>query len=297
MAAAAAQARVEAGGRLGASWQFGTQGNRMGLTWTVFARSDDLDTELAFAASALRTFSHMETRRPGFQRQLLLGLTQGFGRHRSRAHRRDWSVAANNLDRRHSFSLYSVVYRDSYATSQRVRGLALSIGDVSVRFENDFDLLGLLGDGRDRFRTSAVEIAWRATRRRRHVLGFNLFTGDPEQGRVVRPAPDRPTRGRHGDYDMRRRDDGTPVTAADRSIGNAWVGVRGVNLAGGRAALDALGLSDLQMRIGWSGEGVRDVLQNRFHDLIFNPHVPLREDARARPYFALGTNHGQTLYP
>ncbi len=293
-AQAAPASQFEAGARLGVSYQFGTQGNRLGATLDGYGRSNDVDSELRLTLSLYRTFSHMETRVAGRERQLIVGLTQGFGDRPRPGRGHDWSLAANNTQRRHSFSLYSILYRDSYDTSQRVRGIGLSVGDVSVRFENDFDKFTLLGDHGDRFRTIGLEIAYRANERLRYVLGTNMFTGDPEQGAVLPPGPE--STGRHGQYAM-VREDGTPVTAVDRAIGNAWFGVRGVDVADGSSSLAFLGLNDLQLRVGWSSEAIREVAQNRFHDLIFNPHIPLREDARSRPYFTFGTNHGQTLFP
>lgn len=285
---------VEAGARLGLSYQFGTQGNRLGATAGTFARADGTDTELQLTLSLFRTFSHIETRAAGRERQLVVGLTQGLGGQLERDGSRDWSLGANNTTARHSFSLYSVLYRDTYGTSQRVRGVAFSVGDVSVRYENDFGLIRFLADRGDRFRTGGLEIAYRAEEQVRYVIGFNVFTGDVEEGAVLPPGPT--AAGQHGEYAM-VRPDGSPVTAADRSIANAWVGVRGMDLADGDGVAKALGLDALQLRLGWSSEGIRQVVQNRFHDIIYNPHVPLREDARARPYLIFGTNNGQSLYP
>ncbi|MEM9386102.1 MAG: polymorphic toxin type 23 domain-containing protein [Pseudomonadota bacterium] len=285
---------VDAGARVALSYQFGTQGNRLGATVGTYARADATDSELQLTLSLYRTFSHMETRTAGRERQLILGLTQGVGGRSPRERSRDWSLGANNSQRRHSLSVYSILYWDTYETSQRVRGIGFSAGDFSVRYENDFGLVQFLADRGDRFRTGGIEIAYRHKNLRRYVVGFNVFTGDPEEGPVLAPGPE--TVGRYGQYAM-VRPGGAPVTAADRSIANAWFGVRGLDLAGGDGVANALGLDSLQVRLGWSSEAIRQVVQNRFHDMILNPHVPLREDARARPYLTFGTDHGQTLYP
>ncbi|MEO0971614.1 MAG: polymorphic toxin type 23 domain-containing protein [Pseudomonadota bacterium] len=284
----------DGGARVGLSYLFSTQGSRVGATLASYVRSDATDTELGLTLSLFKTFAHIETDQPGRERQLVLGVTQGVLGRSQGPDERDWSLAANNTDRRHSVSLYSILYRDTYATSQRVRGIGLNVGDFSVRFENDFDPQRLVGDNGDRFRTSAVEIAYRVAQRRRYVVGINLFTGDPEEGPTLEAGPG--VAGKHGDYAM-TRDDGTPVTAVDRAIGNAWVGVRGVDLAGASDALAALGLDDTQWRLGWSDEAIRHVAQNRFHDLIANPRIPRREDAPSRPYLTIGANAGQPLYP
>jgi len=91
------------------------------------------------------------------------------------------------------------------------------------------------------------------------------------------------------------RADGSDVTARDRSVGNAYVGLRGLNLASSEFER-AIGLDDLQIKVGWSSEAIRGATQNQFHDLIRYPHIPLR-DSPGKLYLELGTNHGQTLYP
>ena len=57
-----------------------------------------------------------------------------------------------------------------------------------------------------------------------------------------------------------------------------------------------IGFDNMQFRIGWSSEGIRNAIQNNFHDLIANPRIPVR-DVREKFYVEFGTNHGQTLYP
>lgn len=286
---------IDYGVRAGLSYQLGSQSNRVGFNVGAFGRSNPTDTEAFLTWSAYRNFSHIETNQSGWESQVTLGLTQGFGGERSVPENYDWSLASNNTDRRNSLSLYTTFYSDTYETSQRVLGIGLNFDDFNLRFENDFDPLRILGDYGDRYRTGAVEIGYRMQDQTRFVVGFNTFTGDPEQGGII--SPEEGALGRHGDYSL-LKPDGTPVNARDRSIGNVYIGARGLNLVEEDVAdlPYVLGLDNMQFRVGWSSEEIRQITQNELHDLIDNPQIPLR-DAPERPYFQFGTNHGQTLYP
>lgn len=283
------------GVRAGLSYQLGTQGNRTGFTIGTFIRSNVTDTEAFLIWSAYRNFSHIETKQPGWESQLTLGLTQGFGGESTFPGNYDWTLTANNTDRQNSLSVYTTFYIDTYETSQRILGLGLNLTDFNIRLENDFAPLRVLGDYGDKYRTGALEIGYRTQEQTRLVLGFNTFTGDPEQGGVI--SPEEGALGRHGDYSL-LRPDGTPVNARDRSIGNAYVGIRGLNLISEDTTdfSHFLGLDNMQLRIGWSSEEIRQVTQNELHNLINNPQIPLR-DTPDKIYFQFGTNHGQTLYP
>lgn len=285
---------IATGLRVGLSYQFGTQGNRIGVNSGAFVRTNPNNFETFIAWSGYRTLSHIETPEAGWESQVTVGLTQGFGGVRSLPAEYDWSLAANNTQRTNSLSLYATFYEDTYGTSQGNMGIGLNVGAVNVRFENDFDPIGILGGYGDRFRTGALEVGYRSHDGTNFVAGFNIFTGDVGDSYIIRPAEgaDSP----HGTYAMMQRD-GTPVPARDRSIGNAYLGVRNLYLTQSDADISsALGLDNLQMRVGWSDESVRDVLQNGFHDLIANPRVPVR-DVEGQPFLQIGTNHGQTLYP
>lgn len=283
------------GARIGLSYQLGTQGNRVGLNAGVFGRSNKTNTELFLAWSGYRNFSHIETNQPGWENQTTLGLTQGFGGERSVSKNYDWSLGVNNTNKANSLSLYTTIYSDTYDTDQRVLGINLTISDFNIRFEDDYDPTKLLGDYGDRYRTGALEVGYRLQDRTRLVAGFNTFTGDPEQGGVI--SPQQGASGKYGDYSMLRAN-GTPVNARDRSIGNAYLGVRGFYLEKGETETipNSLGLDNMQFRVGWSNEEIRNLTQNSLHDLIRNPRIPLR-DVPGKPYFQFGTNHGQTLYP
>jgi hypothetical protein len=280
------------GFRVGLSHQFGTQGNRVGLNIGAFARSDDIDTEAFLTWSLYKNFSHIETNQSGRESQLTLGLTQGLGSTEGLADNYDWSLASNNTDRNDSVSLYTTIYNDTYQTSQRVLGFGLNIGKFNLRFENDYDLFKILGDYGDRYRTGAIEIGYRTSEKTNFVTGFNIFTGNPEQGGII--SPSQGASGKHGDYSL-IKPDGSSVDGRDRSIGNAYIGVRGLNLKE-RDVSSLLGFDNMQLRLGWSSEGIRNAIQNNFHDLIANPRIPVR-DIRGKFYFEFGANHGQTLYP
>ncbi|MEO0866988.1 MAG: polymorphic toxin type 23 domain-containing protein [Cyanobacteria bacterium J06642_11] len=275
----------DAGIKAGISYQVGTQTNRIGLTVGTFVRNNDIDTEAFAHWSGYRHFSHIETPEAGWQQEITLGLTQGFGPQRATGDH-DWSLAANNTERYNSVSAYTTIYNDTYNTSQRLVGLGLNIGDANLRFENDYDPFELLGDGEDRFRTGALELGYRTNDDVNLVLGFNVFTGDALDG-----GRDH-TIGPNGAYTLTRAD-GTAVTAADRSTGTIYGGARNLDL---EDDADFIGLDNMQLRLGWSSEGIRDTTQNRFHDLIDNSRIPVR-DVPGKLYFQFGTNDGQPLYP
>jgi len=285
---------IATGVRVGLSYQFGTQGNRLGFNSGAFVRTNPNNLEAFLAWSGYRNLSHIETPESGWESQVTVGLTQGFGGGRSLPESYDWSLAANNTQRSNSVSLYATFYEDTYNTSQGNIGIGLNVGDFNVRFENDFDPIGILGEYGDRFRTGALEVGYRADDGTNFVAGFNTFTGDIGDGYII--EPEEGGSGPYGEYSLTERD-GTPVEARDRSIGNVYIGVRNLDLTQSDDDIGhALGLDNLQVRVGWSDEGVRDLTQNRLHDLLANPRIPLRE-VEGRPYVQVGTNHGQTLYP
>ena len=283
---------LEAGIRVGLSYQFGTQGNRVGVSSGAYVRNNPTDTEAFVSWSTYKNLSHIETRKPGRETELSLGLTQAFGEEIGSPQNYDWSLGANNTERRNSISLYSTKYWDTYNTGQRVAGIAVNASDFSLRFENDHDPTGLFGDDGDRYRTGALELGYRLSDNTRLVSGVSLFTGDPNQGGKI--EPDEWDAGKHGAYSM-VREDGSPVTAGDRSTGNLYIGVRGVSLGEGDAS-EILGTDDLQIRVGVSSDRIRSATQNTLHNIFSDPHVPPRE-TKVKPYIQVGTNHGQTLYP
>ena len=287
-------ANIATGVRAGLSYQFGTQGNRVGFNAGGFVRANPDNLESFISWSGYRNLSHIETAEPGWESQVTVGLTHGFGGVRSLPEDYDWSLAANNTQRTNSVSLYATFYDDTYNTSQGNIGLGLNVGAFNLRFENDFDPIGILGEYGDRFRTGALEMGYRADDGTNFVAGFNTFTGDIGDGYIIRPEEG--GAGPHGEYSLTERN-GRPIEAGDRSIGNAYVGIRNLDLTPSNDdTWHALGLDNLQVRVGWSDESIRDGVQNRLHDLLANPRIPLRE-VEGRPYVQVGTNHGQTLYP
>lgn len=285
--------RIEAGIRLGLSYQFGTQTNRVGVSSGAYVRNNPSDTEAYVSWSSYKNFSSIETSEPGRESQLSVGLTQAFGAELGPRDNYDWSLGANNTERQNSVSVYSTIYRDSYDTSQRLAGIAVNFSDFNLRFENDHDPLALLGDDKDRYRTGALELGYRLSGNTRLVSGVSLFTGDPKEGGRIAPA-DWTGGGDRGAYSMVQAD-GTPVTARDRSTGNLYIGVRGVSL-GENTVSEVLGTDDFQIRVGVSSDRIRSATQNTLHNLFKDPHVPARETT-VKPYLQIGTNHGQTLYP
>jgi hypothetical protein len=287
-------ANIATGVRAGLSYQFGTQGNRVGFNAGGFARVNPDNLESFISWSGYRNLSHIETAEAGWESQVTVGLTHGFGGVRSLPEDYDWSLAANNTQRTNSVSLYATFYDDTYNTSQGNIGIGLNVGAFNLRFENDFDPIGILGEYGDRFRTGALEVGYRAEDGTNFVAGFNTFTGDIGDGYIIRPEDG--GAGPHGEYSLTERN-GRPIEASDRSIGNAYLGIRNLDLTQSNDdTWHALGFDNLQVRVGWSDEAVRNGVQNSLHDLLANPRIPLRE-VEGRPYVQVGTNHGQTLYP
>jgi len=284
---------VDAGVRLGLSYQFGTQTNRVGVSSGAYVRNNPSNTEAYVSWSSYKNFSSIETNASGRESQLSVGLTQAFGADLGPRDNYDWSLGANNTERQNSVSLYSTVYRDTYDTSQRLAGINVNFSDFNLRFENDYDPLALLGDDKDRYRTGALELGYRLSGNTRLVSGVSLFTGDPKEGGRISPA-NWTGGGDRGAYSMVQAD-GTPVTARDRSTGNLYIGVRGVSL-GENDVSEVLGTDNLQIRVGVSSDRIRSATQNTLHNIFDDPHVPLR-DTQVKPYIQVGTNHGQTLYP
>ena len=287
-------ANIATGVRAGLSYQFGTQGNRVGFNAGGFARVNPDNLESFISWSGYRNLSHIETAESGWESQVTVGLTHGFGGVRSLPEDYDWSLAANNTQRTNSVSLYATFYDDTYNTSQGNIGIGLNVGAFNLRFENDFDPIGILGEYGDRFRTGALEVGYRADDGTNFVAGFNTFTGDIGDGYIIRPEDG--GAGPHGEYSLTERN-GRPIEASDRAIGNAYVGIRNLDLTqSDDDTWHALGFDNLQVRVGWSDEAIRNGVQNSLHDLLANPRIPLR-DVEGHPYVQVGTNHGQTLYP
>ncbi|ELS05616.1 hypothetical protein Xen7305DRAFT_00053640, partial [Xenococcus sp. PCC 7305] len=166
----------------------------------------------------------------------------------------------------------------------------INVEKFNFHFENDYDPLKLLGDYGDRYRTSAIEIDYRVYKTNNLVVVFNIFTGDSEQGGIIPNSQG--ASGKHGDYSL-LKPNGSPVNSRDRSIGNIYLGLRELNLKDGDASF-ILGFDNMQFRMGWSSEEIRNAIQNNFHDLIANPRIPPR-DVQGKFYIKFGTNHGQTL--
>ncbi len=80
----------------------------------------------------------------------------------------------------------STTHFKSGETSQRVGSLSLGHGNVGFRYENDFikkplvGIGGLLADGKDRFRTAALQLSYKD-----YSVGLKFFTGDPLEGDKV----------------------------------------------------------------------------------------------------------------
>ena len=109
----------------------------------------------------------------------------------------------------------------------------------------------------DRYRTAAVEVGYLVSNETQLIAGINLFTGEPGEGGFL--SREAGGTGRYGSYTMIRAD-GSDVTARDRSVGNAYVGLRGLNLASSEFER-AIGLDDLQIKVGWSSEAIRGATQ------------------------------------
>lgn len=65
---------------------------------------------------------------------------------------------------------------DGKPNNQTVGGVGINIKDFSLRIENDMNIKGIGGDGKDRWRTSAVEIGIK-----NFVIGSYVYTNAPNE--------------------------------------------------------------------------------------------------------------------
>ncbi len=151
-------------------------------------------------------------------------------------------------------SVYSTTFSNTNGLpSQKVGGLALNYKDFSARYENDgfpfhkwWAFGGILGDGKDRYRTAAVQVTYKG-----QGVGFNLFTGDFElDGKDKGITDDVPGHRDFKTVNGRKRRD-----------------FRGGQYSGENASAYRLGAAFLVnngVQFGINSEGVRNAIQNEF---------------------------------
>lgn len=172
----------------------------------------------------------------------------------------------------HRIGLYRTHF-DTAVTAQVVGAIEYGYRDFSVRMEND--VIYLLGDGRDRWRTAALQLRFRDA-----VIGFNLWTGDPGMG----PVEDRQKELRPGktDQDIMSNFVYTSESADRYRMGALYVGLRS---------------NGDTRRVGVDAESIRAFIQNGFHSwgVIDSPYF--RDlGTGARYYGRLQTTMSGSLY-
>ncbi len=143
------------------------------------------------------------------------------------------------FDSKYFYMSLSTMQYNSDITSQRTGTIGLGGGGFKVHYENDYHVGGLtdklrLSDGGDRFRTAALMMSYGDV-----SLGFNLFTGDPQNSEGLRPFKNIND---HNTYYDNTSD---------------------------KYRLGALYLGYKHIRFGANSERIRHVIQNRFaHDIL-----------------------------
>ena len=171
--------------------------------------------------------------------------------------------------RRHELAYTLLAYLDADGTSQAVGGLryryAAPAAVVELAYEND----ALVPPVRDQYRTAAIRLRYLRTGGGVPVgvgLRAVLWTGTTEGlGKL----------GRDESYDL--------------------TGQRGAEHPHGILAVDLV-RGGLTASVGIDSEGVRDAIQNTWHDLIDRGAIPVREGRPARLFVRLALNEGGGLY-
>ncbi|MCC7526815.1 MAG: hypothetical protein IT250_18465 [Chitinophagaceae bacterium] len=147
---------------------------------------------------------------------------------------------------------------------QIVGGVGFKVGKLSVTFEDEYPF----GDQKDRYRTTGLMFSYAVDSKTSSVAGLSIYTGEP-------------------DKTGREKGSLTPYNEVGGLTYRNGVAFGGV-VTGGKAYM-----------AGWNSEGLRNVVQNGFHDLMgkpplkwflggASPHFPVMPYA-AKPYTYFGT--------
>jgi RHS repeat-associated protein len=228
------------------AFAWGTNGIQAGASLNASGRIGD--TEISGSASGFATWKGFGSNAKGWNAQFGGGVKQHF--------------------ENGSISLYSTTFRGSNKKyNQSVGGFGFSVGEYSVRVENDF-LPG--GDGGDRYRTAAVQGQYR-----NYVAGFKLFTGDPDDG-----------------IGNRRKHNGGYALGNKPSAGVLYGGVI---------------INGQLYSAGWNSSGIKQGIQNNFHkfyNAVLLRNKPNNEklgmfydrNTYSRPYFNYSSLNPFSLY-
>lgn len=214
---------------------------------------------------------------------------------------RSWGGGIMHSNSRIGLSYYETTYGgkrgpipydqgiDAGNNSQRTAGYGISIGDFSLTLENDFvpggNKMSIGGDGRDRWRTNAIQFSWK-----NWSIGSYIYTTEPSDD------PDNINFDGHSDFWGPNRDkynkDGTIKTDYGSFINGfgqvhyapIWIGYRnGPNV----------------MRIGVSQPFVQDFQQNGIHKWFFGGRQHYFNDYgnfSYAPYSWYGYNNPYSLF-
>jgi RHS repeat-associated protein len=145
---------------------------------------------------------------------------------------------------------------DGKSNNQTVGGFGLNIGDFSLRVENDLKVIGIGGDGGDRWRTSAVEIGIK-----NFVIGTYVYTNEPDKDLK-----------RDESYESKFWKKSSQAYSDSKGYSSPlYVGVK----QGGRVT-----------RMGFDHPVIQDITQNGVHLLIKSPlfYTPYGEYSSAYRY-------------
>ena len=197
----------------------------------------------------------------------------------------------NPYNQPYGIGYHYIWYRDEVQTHQKSGSFSGIIGRLAFAFENDL----FAGEGRDRYRTAALDLSYQLTAHQLLHLGFNLWTGETRGAPILEEGS--------ADYPYGYRDLRETLYGLT-SHGIIYAGITHRLMVSQYAST----------RIGWDAEGVRQLLQNRLaHNLsIFpknwfphTPQYPMLDERgypvtlggtkrRGKPYFSAAINQPLT---
>ena len=241
------------GATAGLTVYFGNKTNRVGIFAGAWVRYDFVQLN-----PGVRLSYHFKNLGPAgrfWELNSYAGLLLAWGKRDSIENPFITNVS-NQTMRRYSFAYAYNMYHDGTGTSQKTGTIALQFNKISLITEND-----LIGDNKDRFRTSGTTIQYR---HKSAVFGLSVLLWTGEKGTRI-TGTDYPSRngymtqGRLGQYSH-----GILCLQTQQYLGYG---------------------QNVQMSAGMDAEQIRHLFQNKlFHDKIFlpagwvmnpNSHIPM----------------------
>ena len=254
--------------QIGLSVTMGTKVKRLGATLSTFYHYQNWQAGTAFRAYYNWDSYGPTIRRPEYQ--ISLAVSGAFGKSE------EWEPVFFHLLSHQSQQRYAVgyaynIYLDR-SCPQTTGTIAIQLGRIEVITEND----AFAGQGKDRFRTGALQVAW-LHEQSRFALSSILWTGDPQHVAAQRVYAH----------------EGYPCRFGYKDISATPFGRWSHGILVGEVRHQMGGTQVVSARLGIDAEQVRHALQNRLiHDGftlpnrisgIQNPHLPML-DEQGCPY-------------